>query len=469
MANKSQQPPTKRGGPLDRKPAGRDDGKPQRAAPAPVRGGPVAKGAPPGKGAPPAGDNHRHASLEAGKALQRLLDAAPGAQKGRQLDASSTRVAEQVLANAAKIELHVPVMAAPTAADIKARVDELRTSYARVERRRTGDVLEAGDEVELTLTGYVGGKVFLAKIAQWYWIRPNPALPGFFESLVGASVGESKIIQVRLPADYPVPAQANRLAVFAVEVKEAQRRMPPNANDPTFLAWVGRGKTVAELERTIQNEIISSRGMDMVNHAKLLFLRELYLLSEDPIPDDFVEDELRKRWRERKGEALIQIGMSLDEQKESQNEYLHDPVMREEARRSVWELRVLEAIADFAGIEQNDEQLNGILSDTAVAAAVPDRVIQSVMEKNEALRKGIQKNFRMNQALMLLLSKGRIFFDAPPTPPELVRARIGQKRLAERDAEAAAPAPTVVGTRGAAPLVKGLGADRTHKEVKRAR
>jgi FKBP-type peptidyl-prolyl cis-trans isomerase (trigger factor) len=414
---------------------------------------PAPKGAPPAKAGTEPSD-HRHASLEAGRALQRLLAQAPGAQKGKSLDPSSARAAEAVLKNAANIEIHVPVANPVSPEDVKARIDELRIAHARVERRRSGDVVTAGDEVELTLTGYVGGKVFLAKVAEWYWVRPNSMLPGFFESLIGAVVGEPKIIQVRLPANYPVPAYANRLAVFAIDVRGAQRRLPPDAKDPTFLAWVGRGKTLDALEKALSREILSARANDMVQHAKLLFLRELYHLSEDPIPEEFVEDELRKSWRAKKGEALIQLGVSLDEQKESQAEFMADPVLREEARRAVWELRVLESIADHTGIEASDEQLNQLLSDTAAAAEIPERELMSVLERNEAMRKGLQKNFRINQALTLLLSKGRIFFDAPPTPPELARAKIGQKRKIEATAT---PVSTPDVPRKGSPLAKGLG------------
>jgi hypothetical protein len=210
----------------------------------------------------------------------------------------------------------------------------------------------------------------------------------------------------------------------------------------------------------------------MVQHAKMLFLRELYLQSEDPIPEEFVEDELRKRWREKKGEALIQLGISLEEQKESQAEFMTDPILREEARRAVWELRVLEAIADHAGVEASDAELNQLLTDSAAAAQIPEREILAVMERNEALKKGLQKNFRVNQALTILLSKGRIFFDAPPTPADMVNARIGQKRKIEREGSGSAgEAPKADGPRRALPPTKGLGGPSAPppKEQKRAR
>jgi trigger factor len=356
----------------------------------------------------------RQTSLEAGRALQRLLDSAPGAQVAKNVDAATSKNAERALAMAESLEVHVPV-GRVTEADVERRIDDIRRTLALIQPRGHDDVLQVGDEVLLDLLGYLNGDVFLAHTDTWYKIAPNRFLPGLFESLVGAHVPDHRIVHVKLPDDYPVAAQAGRVAVFAVSIKEGRGRKMPDAESPEFLPFVNKGvKTLDDLRDKLREEIVKERGQQMVEHAKLLLLRELYVkCMDDEVPDALVEEELTKRWREQQGESLIRQGVPIDEQKHSQASYAANEINRSEARRTVWEFRILEAIAAHFGIDATDATLKPVL----VGIFGPDVDIDSLLYKNPGLHKDLLKGLRMRRATDVLLKRAKVFFDAPPTPP----------------------------------------------------
>src|SRR5690606_39080400 len=101
---------------------------------------------------------------------------------------------------------------------------------------------------------------------------------------------------------------------------------------------------------------------DMVNTARALLLRKLYIASPaDPVDEIAVGEELTQRWRQDIGENLILQGIPVEEQKRSQAEYAADEVLHAEARRCVWEVQVLEAVATVYGIEPDERDLTQAL------------------------------------------------------------------------------------------------------------
>jgi trigger factor len=367
------------------------------------------------RGAPPAkASDARQTSLEAGRALQRLLDSAPAAQVSKTVDPATSKNAERALAMAASLEVHVPV-GRVTDGDVERRIEDIRRTLSMVKPRGHGDHLQDGDEVLLDLLGYMGGDVFLAHTDTWYTLAPNKFLPGLFESLVGARVPDHRIVHVRLPDDYPVSLHAGRTAVFAVSIKQGRGRTLADPDDPTFLPFLNRGaKTMAELRVKLREEIVQERAHQMVEHAKLLLLRELYVkCMDDEVPDELVDEELTRRWREFQGEPLIRQGVSIDDQKKSQLAYAEDAINRSEARRTIWEYRILDAIAAHHGIEISDVQLKPVL----VGIFGPDVEIDGLLYKNPGLHKDLIRGLRYKRATEVLLKKAKVYFDAPPTEP----------------------------------------------------
>ena len=325
-----------------------------------VRGRPQgAPGAASGTRSLPAQTNDgRVVSLEAGKALQRVLDTAPHAAVQARVEGPARGVAERALAAASSLELHIAALPI-SAALVAQRVEELRRMISMTEPRAFGQPVEAGDEVELDLLGYIDGKLFLAQQAGWFDVAANVFLPGLFESLIGIAPPDNAVVQMRLPDHYPVAEHRGQVAAFAITVRRAQKRILPDVDDPIFLQLTSRKATTrAELEAVLVGELTQERARLCVDEAKMQLLRDLYVKVgvDDHVPDELVEDELRRRWKQHIGDALALQGITVEEQKKSLADY-SNAAQRSESRRTVWEHRCLEAVADHEGVDATEGDL----------------------------------------------------------------------------------------------------------------
>jgi trigger factor len=345
-----------------------------------------------------------------------VLDAAPSAAVAVRAEAVNRKTADLAIAAAERIELRIAAL--PIEPDLIARrIEELRKSMAVVESR-AGRPIELNDEVELDIVGYIDGKIFLAQRAVWMELRTNAFLPGLFEALVGLRAPESAVIRLRLPAHYPVAEQRGCAAAFAVTIRNAVRRVLPNAASPQFLA-ARKVKTTAELEKALSEELAAERARLCVDEAKATLLRRLYIDVgvTDAVPDELVEEDLRRRWKAHIGDALALQGVSVDDQKRSLAEF-STPVMRAEARRSVWEQRCLEAVADSFSLQATEEEVHKIISDLSSDMRRSD--VESVLYQQAALSKEIVKSYRLHRALVLLLGKAKVHFDSAPRASDRV-------------------------------------------------
>ena len=153
----------------------------------------------------------------------------------------------------------------------------------------------------------------------------------------------------------------------------------------------------------------------MVEHAKLLLLRELYVkCMADEVPEELVEEELTRRWREFQGEPLIRQGVSIEDQKKSQQQYTVDGTNRAESRRTVWEFRILEAIAAHHGIAVSEATLKPVL----IGIFGREVDLDNLLYRNPGLHKDLVRGLRMRQATDVLLKNAKVYFDAPPTEPD---------------------------------------------------
>ena len=400
----------------------------------------------------------RAVSLEAGRALQRALDSAPAAATAGKTAGAGTAAAQRAL-DRAQIELHIP--SSPiTPTMIKARIQELRRAYAVVRSLGPNQPLRIGDVIQADVTGYVDGRVFLAQVGTWYELAPNAFLPGLFEALQGLRSSHSTVVRLKLPASYPIEELRGKSAVFAVAIRQARQRFVPAALDPAFLEATGTGaKTAAELEQIVGEQLLQERARSLVDEARFAFLRELYCRCvDDEAPQALIEDELRRRWKEHIGDAMVKQGISLEEQKRSFTAFC-TTAMRGEARRTVWEYRTLEAVADHLNLRSDAVEVSKLVSELHPELKKGD--VDNMFYHQPGIHKELLKNLRLHRALLALLAQAKISFDGAagsrwfnPLPEAKVsNATATEKKPATTSSPAVAPvaAPAkadVTATRG---------------------
>ncbi len=417
---------------------------PNKPASPPVRGRPQT--AHNQQGQRSTGRDARAVGVEAGRALQQALDQAPNTKLAAKAQGqSSSDLAERAIAAAEKIEVRVTAL--PIEPDlVERRLRELQKLISMTEDRGRS-AIEAGDEVEADILGYLDGQVFMAQQGAWLEVRPNVFLPGLMETFVGLTAPESSVLQLRLPEHYPVAAQRGKVAAFAITIRRARKRILPDVDDPIFIQLTNRKvKTKDELKDKLADELAEERGRLCVDEAKLKLLRQLYLDigADDDVATELVEDELRKRWKAHIGDAMALQGVSMEEQKKSLADFSNDAT-RAEARRTVWEGQVLEAIAAAHGIEATEAETNKIIHELSPDIRKSD--VDTVLYQHAPLAKEITKNLRLHRALLVLLGKAKVVFDATVPDP----ARVILQPLLTATASGSAKSTSQAGSGGTRP------------------
>src|SRR2546429_960728 len=93
-----------------------------------------------------------------------------------------------------------------------------------------------------------GGKKF------WLHVAPENFLPKFCEQLIGLKPGETRLVIVDFPNDFPVKELAGKKADYAVTLREVKEKMRPPIDD-ALAAKLVPGKTLDALREMIEHDL----------------------------------------------------------------------------------------------------------------------------------------------------------------------------------------------------------------------
>src|SRR4029077_4765637 len=105
-----------------------------------------------------------------------------------------------------------------------------------------------------------GGKKF------WLHLAVDNFLPKFCEQLLEQKPGETRLVIVEFPADFPVKEVAGKKADYAVTLREIKEKVLPEIDD-ALAAKLVPGKTLTALREMIEHDIEHAKQHD-VERAK---------------------------------------------------------------------------------------------------------------------------------------------------------------------------------------------------------
>jgi trigger factor len=253
----------------------------------------------------------------------------------------------------------VPTPAPVTEADVLERFEALCREHAQRRERAHGEALALGDDVLLDVLGFAQGRLlpFSVRTDWWTELAPEPLLPGFFEGLVGMQVGLSAEVALVLPADYPVEPLRGVPARFLVDVKAAREVVLPEAESPELLAALGRGGTLQEVMRRLVEELDAERVEAAQREARNRVLDALAERTQVALPEQLIDEEIRRRWTEAEGTALARKDFSPEELQEALDGWLRDAATRLDAERRLKVALGLRAIAEREHLAPKREEL----------------------------------------------------------------------------------------------------------------
>jgi trigger factor len=132
-----------------------------------------------------------------------------------------------------------------------------------------------------------GGKKF------WLRVSPGNFLPKFCEELIGQKPGETRLVIVDLPTDFPVPELAGKKATYAVTLGEIKQKVLPELNDE----WAGKlapEKTLADLRHMIEHDLEHEKEHEVERAKEAQIVKHLHEKIQFDLPPAILRNETRR-------------------------------------------------------------------------------------------------------------------------------------------------------------------------------
>ena len=234
--------------------------------------------------------------------LTNLEDVEFGDDKSIRFRATVVRAPEFELPEYKNIPVQLPP-ADITEAEIDAAVERLRDQTADFVDV-TDRPLAMDDFVVIDFDGTVDGKS-VGEVApnaskalhggKKFWLRmaDDNFLPKFCEQLVGLKSGDTRIVTVDFPADFPVSELAGKQASYNVTLFEIKQKVLPSLDD-AFAAKLAPGKTLADLRHLIEHDLEHEKEHEVERAKEAQIVKYLHEHVQFDLPPSVLRDETRR-------------------------------------------------------------------------------------------------------------------------------------------------------------------------------
>lgn len=274
----------------------------------------------------------------------------------------SFKVALEVLPSFELADLSDVSLTKLVATPSDAEVDEALTRMAGQSRpfteRPEGAAAETGDRVTIDFTGRIDGTEFEGGKGEGIDLELGSGsfIPGFEEQLVGAKVGEARLVTASFPAAYGAEALAGKAAEFDVTVTKIQA--PGEARiDDDFAKGMGMD-SLDKLKEAVSKAIGTDYEAASRRKLKKALLDALDGRYAFDLPPSLVAQEFASVWAQVEQDLKTREKTFADEgttEEKATAEY------RKIAERRVRLGLVLAQVGESADIKVSDEEVNQAL------------------------------------------------------------------------------------------------------------
>lgn len=244
-----------------------------------------------------------------------------------------------------------------------------RATYKDIEGRPAA----AGDLVRVDFSGTLEGRPLEEVVPEsrglgratdfWLHLHEQSFLPGFVESITGASVGEQRTITVNFPSDFSIPAVRGLTVIYEVKVTGLREQVLPAADEPEFLKSLGVS-TLDELRSQIRRRLIAIREQEENRRRRAEAVEQLLRATPTDLPSREVSRVTDERVRSMV-EMLVQRGLPDEKIREQSGQIL--ATARQAAVKDVHARILFERIAAAEGIQVSRDEVDEAIRQIALA------------------------------------------------------------------------------------------------------
>jgi len=286
--------------------------------------------------------------------------------------------------------------------DIAKRLDEVReqkAQYVNVDPRP----IENGDHAVVALESLAGVEGAPVKQDEMVLeIGGADTLEAFSENLRGTSPGDEREFDVAYPEDYGSQRLAGKTIRFHATVKGIRRKELPELNDE-FAQDLGDYRNLDELREALRRNIFAQRQYEAQQEAKNKIVDKLVDQHEFPVPEVFVERQIKNRV-EQSLHAMAEQGidprsLKLDWSKLKETQ-------RDKAVREVKASLLLSRISEREAIGATRDEVDREVEKIARQQREPVAAVQMRFEKDGTLGR-IASHIQTEKTLGFLFEHAR--------------------------------------------------------------
>jgi trigger factor len=265
--------------------------------------------------------------------------------------------------------------------DIAKRIDEIReqkAQYINIDPRPVVDGDFAVVSLE-SLAGVTGDPVKTDEMV--LEIGATETFAAFTENLRGLTPGDEKDFEVAYPEDYGSEKLAGKTVKFHAVLKGLRRKELPELDDE-FAQELGDYRTVDELKEAVRKAIFSQRQSEAQQEARNRIMDKLVDAHDFPVPEAFVERQIKTRVEQRlramaeQGIDPLKLKLDWEKVKESQ---------RDKAIREVKASILLGKVSERESIHATRDEVDAEVEKVARQQRKPVAAVHMEFEKDGTL------------------------------------------------------------------------------------
>lgn len=287
-----------------------------------------------------------------------------------------------------------------TKEEIEHEINHIKEHMAEVVIKENGNI-EEGNTAVIDFEGFVDGKKLEGGTGANYplEIGSNTFIPGFESGLIGASVGETRELNLKFPENYTEELK-NKDVLFKVTVREIKERVMPEINKDFFEdLGIDGVDSIEKLEAHVKKDLEEHKK----HEADDKYVDELLHIATDnmkvEINNEIIDSEIERMINQYRQELQMQ-GVSLEQYLSMTNTKLEDmkSMMKPQAIARIKTRYLLEAIIDEKKLVATKEEIEKEIKDSCDKYGI---------EKDEFLRyvggeEGIKYELEMHKAIDII-------------------------------------------------------------------
>ena len=298
-----------------------------------------------------------------------------------------------------EVPYHDPDVTDEDVAKRLSEIQEEKAQYVNIDPRP----IEMGDHAVVSLESVGGVEGDPIKTEEMVLeIGGQDTFEAFTHNLMGLTPGDVKDFEVTYPEDYGSRRLAGKTVRFHATLKGIRKKELPEVNDE-FAQDLGDYRNVDELREAIRKAIFAQRQHEAQSAAKNKILDQIVNAHEFPVPETFVERQIRNRvedsLRGMAAEGIDPRKLKIDWEKVREEQ-------KEKAVRDVKASLVLGRIAERESIGATRDEVDREVERIARQKREAFAAVQMRLEKEGALGR-IASNIQAEKTLNFLFEHAR--------------------------------------------------------------